>query len=459
MAAARATAPFLDRWRRVVERHPGCTIAVVGLACAAVYAGAFLTGASRGDAIRGDAVQYYAYLRSLVFDADLHFANEYERFYAEDSVWRTERTPTGRPPNMMSIGPALLWLPVFALATGLAWLASAAGIASPPDGYGLGLQVTAGLCGIAYATVGSYCCFRAAALRFPREAALWATLVAWLASPALYYTVVSPAYSHATTIFTMGVFVWAWMSGLGRVGARRFLLLGALAGLAALVRWQDAIVVLLPAVELLRGVIGRVTTPARAAGLGLCLAAGFAIGVSPQLIAWHAIYGSYVTVPQGSGFMQWTDPAIWAVLFSSRRGLFVWTPAVLLAAVGLVWVWRRDRLAGAGLTAVLAVAIYVNAAVADWWAGEAFGARRFISMTPIFAVGLAALGARVGGRRPGTVAVTTIALVAYNGLLLLQYQLFMRGHRDLVAYPTTYADVLIERLRLPFRLLWEWLGR
>jgi hypothetical protein len=108
----------------------------------------------------------------------------------------------------------------------------------------------------------------------------------------------------------------------------------------------------------------------------------------------------------------------------------------------------------------LALAVYVNASVADWWAGEAFGARRFISNLPIFAMGLAALASALAGRgRPREAAIGALALVAYNGLFLLQYQLFMRGHRDLVSYPDTLSDVLFDRLWLPFRLAWEWLGR
>ena len=55
----------------------------------------------------------------------------------------------------------------------------------------------------------------------------------------------------------------------------------------------------------------------------------------PQLAAWQVIYGELLITPQGGGFMKWTDPAIGSVLFSLNHGLFTWTPAVVLAVIGI----------------------------------------------------------------------------------------------------------------------------
>jgi hypothetical protein len=458
----------LTRWTDslfgAAERHPGRTIAAVGLVCAIAYASAFLTGVSRGQVMRGDAVQYYAYLRSAVFDRDLDFQNEYEHFYgargddAPPSVWLTERTPAGRPPNMMSVGPAILWSPFYLLCAGALWVLSAAGVGQAPTGFSTGLQLSAGVAGALYATAGAWLSFLAARRLFGVPAALWSTLVVWLAGPAVYYSVISPAYSHATSLFAVSLFVLIWLRSIGRYDLARGLLLGLAGGLAALVRWQDAIVLLLPACELISARLsGRLST-SRLAGLAGALAAGLVAGVLPQLAAWQAVFGSALVVPQGGSFMRWTEPALLSVLFSTRRGLFLWTPALLLAAAGLAWLWRRDRLVGSATALTVAVAVYVNAAVWDWWAGEAFGARRFISYTPLFVLGLAALAHRLdeAGRRTA-LRLAAAGLIVYNLLFLLQYQLFMRGHADLAPYPTSVTQILIDRLFLPARLLAAWL--
>jgi hypothetical protein len=446
-----------------IEEHPGRMFAAIGLAFAVAYAGAFLSGASRGPAIRGDAIQYYAYLRSLVFDRDLDFQNEYEHFYARgdagdaENFWLTAETGAGRRPNMMSIGPALLWSPFYVTAVAIAAVAASAGITNRPDGLSLGFQLIAGLAGVLYATAGAWLCSRIAATRFGPAAAFWGALVAWLAGPAIYYSLVSPAYSHATSLFATSLFVLVWLTGLGRTATWRFLGLGLLAGLAALVRWQDAIVLLLPAWELQDAVRrSRLPLPKAAMSVAL-LMAGLVVGVLPQLLAWHAIYGSFLTVPQGGSFMRWGEPAVLSVLFSTNHGLFLWTPALLIATVGLAWVWRRDHLIGSAVLLVFAAAVYVNAAVSDWWAGEAFGSRRFIACTPIFALGLAALGDLLESTgRLTTLRLTGVALVIYNALFLLQYQVAMRGRTDLAPYPETMQQILVDRLVLPWRLLGTW---
>ena len=96
------------------------------------------------------------------------------------------------------------------------------------------------MAGIFYATLGAWLTFWACALLFPRRAAFWATLVVWLGGPAIYYSSVSPTYSHATSLFAVSLFVYVWLRTRGASGYGRTLLLGALAGLVALVRWQDA---------------------------------------------------------------------------------------------------------------------------------------------------------------------------------------------------------------------------
>ena len=443
---------------RLAERHPGRTFAVIGVLCAVAYVVAVAPGSGRTRIINGDAIQYYAYLRSLVFDRDLDFANEYERFYGDgtgDSVWLHGRTAIGRSPNLMSIGPAILWAPMYLVALVLTSIARVAGSAVAVDGFSTPFQIAAGLAGIFYATLGVILIHRTVARRFSARAGFWGTLVAWLASPAIYYTLVSPAYSHAVALFTVALFVFVWIRAIGQHTAGRFLTLGILAGLAALVRWQDFILVAaFPALELVIAMRqGRVAFP-RAVALISVMGLAAAVAFSPQLMAWRAIYGDFFVIPQGSSFMRWTEPAIASVLFSTRHGLLLWTPALIPAIAGLVWLWRRDHIVAAGAMAAVAISIYVNAAVSDWWAGEAFGSRRFVSDTVFFAFGLAALGTWLSGRlRDTTLRVASIGLIVYNLLFLVQYQLYMRGYRDDAPYPDTVKAILVDRLIVPFKFL------
>jgi hypothetical protein len=462
-SASAAPVASIARGFASLERRPGAVFAALGALSIAAYLVA-LTVFPRphNRVLDGDAIQYYAYLRSIVFDGDLDFRNEYAALYrdradAGDNVWLTGRTPTGRPPNMMSIGPALLWSPFFLLTCLGVWLARLAGLDVPFDGFAAPFQLSAGVGGIVYAAGGAYLAYRLAARLYPRVPAFWGALVAWLATPAIYYSLVSPAYSHAVSLFAVALFSYVWFVTRGDERIRRAALLGALGGLAMLVRWQDVIVLVLPVLETTRRVARRQLEIRPAIVRTTLMAAAAGLVVIPQLVAWQRIYGTPIVMPQGTGFMRWTDPALWQVLFSTRHGLLLWTPAVVPALLGLTVVRRRDTDLGWGAVLVVLLSIYINACVGDWWAGEAFGARRFAGDTVFFALGLAAVFAGTPGlRRPGAVRAAALVLITYNVLFLFQYQLFMRGLRELVPYPTTVKQILIDRLTLPWRLARAW---
>lgn len=447
-----------------LEHRPGAVFAALGAVLVAAYLVA-LTAFPRphGRVLDGDAIQYYAYLRSLVFDGDLDFRNEYAALYrparpdASDNVWLTAQTPTGRVPNMMSIGPALLWSPFFLLTCVGVALLRLAGVDVPLDGFAAPFQLSAGVAGIVYAAGGAYLGFRLAARLYAPAPAFWGALAAWLATPAIYYSLVSPAYSHAVSLFAVALFSYAWLVTRGDERIQRAVVLGSLGGLAMLVRWQDAIVLALPVLETIRRAARREVALRPAFARLAVIAAVAGLVMVPQLLAWQRIYGGLLVLPQGAGFMRWTEPALWQVLFSTRHGLFLWTPAVMPAVLGLALVRRRDADLGWGAVLVVLLSMYINACVSDWWAGEAFGARRFVGDTVFFALGLTAVFAgtrRLG--RPAVVRAAALALVVYNLLFLLQYQVFMRGFHDLAPYPTTVKQILVDRLTLPGRLVRAW---
>jgi hypothetical protein len=180
---------------------------------------------------------------------------------------------------------------------------------------------------------------------------------------------------------------------------------------------------------------------------------------APQMIVWNVLYGQPFTGPQGPSFLRWSEPHVIDVLFSDNHGLFTWTPIVLLSLIGVVRLARRVPGLALPVGVVVAGSWYVNAAVADWWGGEAFGARRFLSLFPLFTLGLAVwvqpLHSRVG--RWPLRAAAAWTLVGANALLLFQYQLFMKGLGEIAPYPRGWVDMWLTRFVVPIRFLeWWW---
>ena len=445
----------------LAERAPGRVIAALTVLFVCAYAASLVWLAKPdGRVVFGDALHHYVQLRSIVFDRDLKFTNEYLHLYGPgagqdpETDWIVKTNATGHIRNLMPVGPALLWSPLFLLVTAGVWIANAFGAAYPLDGYGRLFQASTGFSGILAAGLGVWCAYLAAASLVSRRAAIWATLAVWLASSALYYSVISPTYSHAASLLAVSAFWLAFVRTRDRQDLPRYAALGALAGIAALMRWQDAILLAVVACDAVaaRRSIGLAGIVARLAVAGAAAAVAFA----PQSIVWQTLYGHPFTIPQGSSFMKWGTPALWQVLVSDNHGLFSWTPILLLATAGLVPLIRRVPRVGIAAAVFLVASWYVNASVADWWGGEAFGGRRFVACFPVFVLGAAMVFERWRDR-PGTLAAITIAFVALNGLLLLQYQTFMHGLRTVAPYPNGLYGLYVARFVVPLRLLWRWL--
>ena len=413
-----------------------------------------------GRVVFGDATHHFVQLRSMVFDRDLHFQNEYTRIYGlrggePGTEWvTTEHTVTGHVRNYMPVGPALLWMPLYLIVAAGQWALSALGLTGVPDGFDRALQLVPGVTGVLSTIAAALLCLRLARTRTDETTALVSVLAVWLGSHAIYYSLVSPSYSHAASMLATSAFFYRWITTRDAPSIGRLAGWGALAGLAALMRWQDALLVGIPLMEALRW---RASVVARLGG-GLAAIAAAALVFAPQMAIWTVLYGQPLAIPQGASFMRWTSPHPVAVLLSDNHGLFTWAPILIPATLGLLTIVRRERALALPLVAVVVAAWYTNAAVADWWAGEAFGARRFLSLFPLFVLGTARwLGGREASAGRSWRHGALVVLTGLNLLLLLQYQLFMKGLVLLSPYPQFWADMFLTRFVVPFRLLqWMW---
>jgi hypothetical protein len=84
----------------------------------------------------------------------------------------------------------------------------------------------------------------------------------------------------------------------------------------------------------------------------------------------------------------WASPALLQVLFSANHGLLSWTPLLAISFLGIALLAWRTPAVGVPL-AVASVAFYLFFALFPYWAGiSSYGSRFFVSLTAIFIVGL-----------------------------------------------------------------------
>jgi hypothetical protein len=401
-----------------------------------------------------DEVQYYAYLRSVYFDRDLDFRNEYEHFaeqgrrFGDEAVFNAllredannPNPRTGLLRNVAPVGSAIMWAPGFILADAAVAGANALGASIPRDGYARPYIVAVCLMSALYSLLGLMLTYRLARRHSGDFAATLATLTVFLASPLVFYTYIAMPWSHATGFFLFALFLTVWMRHWGRQrerGPGTWALLGLIGGLMVMTREQLGLLLVIPALEALGGYWALLRARDLRGALGLLgrhllFVAVLALALTPQLLAYQVLNGRPAPSSTVSGKLIWTSPNFFNTLIDPGRGAFLWAPVLALGLAGLALIGRRDPALALLLLAGFVAQTYINGAFGTTWhLRRAFGFRRLIECTPIFVIGLAALVAWLRPRLGAWPLLAAAALLVYwNVALIAQWTLIRPAIRD-----------------------------
>lgn len=404
-----------------------------------------------------DAVEYYSHLRSLYFDHDVDFANEFAHFGILSRWDKAQPTATGHRRTVFSVGPALLWMPFYAAGDLVARLRG-----DVQEGYSPAHIRAVCLGSLVYGVLGLLLVHGLLEKAFAPPVPFWTTLLVAYATFLFWYLAYEPVMSHAASFFLAALVLRLFWDRGPALTPRRAAAIGLVIGLATDVRWQNVLLLSLP------GATIALERPrlARAAGAAAALIGGFGLGVLPQLLVFKAIYGTYLlTYPvQGRDFLHLSRPALMETVFSSRHGLLYWTPVLWAGFLGLAALAIRRPRTGVMLLVPVALLTYINASSGDWWAGGSYSNRRFDSALPFLAVGLAASLAalrRLAARRPEAVlAAAGAALVLWNGLFMEQYRRGAIPRDDTVSFARVAensADILAAAVGSPVAWPANWI--
>jgi len=394
-----------------------CALVVVMYACNHDMAGKPDAPRGTGQYLpildRGDGHMMYLMARSTAIDLDWVFDNDLARF---GDPWNEPRTATGRKSIVQPVGPALVWTPLIWISDAGAAVVNLFGADIPLHGYTLFTQrfvfLSSALFGCAACLLGAWLARR---LALGRWATSYATVAVLLGTSLTYYATYMPSYAHAMDAAICAAIIAWWAKTLGRNDVRRWMVLGVLLGVAALIRVQDFALGVVVVVELAftrdkQSLIKIVT------GGAIALAVAVIVFI-PQLVEWHVVFGKTFAVPQGAHYTRFGSPMILELLWAPRNGWLVTTPIAYAGLVGLFFIPREHRVVAAGLIAVVVVQIYLNSTIADWWGSASFGQRRLCSVTLPLVVGNAALLTRL--RRARLVWLQHAAIVLVFGALVV----------------------------------------
>lgn len=388
----------------------------------AVYAGGLAW-----PPIRSDAFSYHVYLPSwfIFHDTSLEAlsrdccAGTFPEF---SGIFRWPGTGRWMDPHPM--GVALMAAPFFLAAHVLTRWSNLS-----PDGFSFYYQIVTASSGVFYLALGLWFLQRVLARRFSSGVTLATLVVVTWGTDLYHYATYDSLFSHVFSFCLLAALLDLTPLWLASPTPGRSIALGAVAALIVLTRATN---VLLLGFVALYGITGAPALRARASflkrnwGCALLVVATAALLLWPQVALQRHVTGQWLANPYGPrrGAFDFGAPRILDVLASPQKGLFFWSPVLVLGVIGFFPLAAFLPEVILPLAIVLPLDLYLVASWREWQFGGSYGHRAFTDVLPVFALGMAALFSRVRGTRLAPlVGILVTMAVALSVVQMLQYWL------------------------------------
>ncbi|TND09654.1 MAG: hypothetical protein FD123_1011 [Bacteroidetes bacterium] len=339
--------------------------------------------------VDSDGQGYYAYLPAVFVQHDLQYKFGEEMLCKYRGICGTNlgRAWCNRVDsfyvNKYYAGVAVALAPFYLPAYGLSdWLDY------DHDGYSLLYQCSVSVGALFYLMLG-LCCLRRLMKRFEiREAAQAIVLLTlFFGTNLFYYTLNESSMSH---VFSFG-FICAFLLTAHRMietcTAKRMLLFSFLFAMIILIRPVNGLIIL--ALPFLAGSWENMKTlfpglwKNKTALMFSVLV--FCAVLFIQLLLYYFQCGKWFVYSYTNEKLVFAEPHFFDILFSWRKGLFIYTP-VLLVMLGGLFTLRREPFRAASFLLFFLVLTYVLSCWWMWFYGGSYGMRAFIEFFPLFAI-------------------------------------------------------------------------
>ena len=348
-------------------------------------------GAGWKSIITSDGRGYYAYLPAIFIYQDHTFKKvtwSEKKLYGYSDYHPNFLVPYGKQMvNKYFAGESLLLLPFFGLATLCSWI-----FGLPLNGYSFYFQLFIGFGALFYLFMGLLFLKNILTRMMINQQAIALTLVVFvLGTNLFYYTIWQATMSHVYSFFAINAFIWFNLRANEKRTALSATLLGLCFGIVLLIRPVNGIVLLV--IPFLfsswSGFFNYLKFIFLGRGLWVFPLLLLILLIQPLLWYWQT--GQFMVWSyQNEGFY-FLRPHLYDILFSYRKGLFIYTPIILVSLIGMIFFFRRSWFRIMFLLLFLVTATWVTASWWNWYYGDGFGMRPFIDYYGIFALLLAAL--------------------------------------------------------------------
>ncbi|MDY0102389.1 MAG: hypothetical protein RBS07_05585 [Lentimicrobium sp.] len=341
--------------------------------------------------LESDAKGYYAYLPAIFIYNDLNFSFfdeiEKEKYYNENIFYDYRAFVDGSYISKYYMGTALVQLPFFLIAHGLSIATN-----NDPDGYSKFYIILVNIAALFWLLAGLIFINRSLkSFQISDKIRAITLLTAVFGTNLFYYSISEPGMSHVYSFAFISMFFYYTRQYYQTLRSVNMLTLSVLLGLIVLIRPVNGLIVFIfPFAAGSKAIfyqgIQRLFKPMKFLIAGTFIFLGV---ISLQLFYYKSATGSffiYSYLGEGFNFMK---PHFFEILFSFRKGLFLYTPIYLLSFLGCIYLWKNNRFMFWSWLAFFFLITYVFSSWSNWWYGGSFSSRVYVEYIPLFMVLLA----------------------------------------------------------------------
>jgi hypothetical protein len=334
-----------------------------------------------------DANGYYAYLPATFIYNDFNFSFFEpigKKYFSTHSNFDIRAKYRGKDINKCYSGTSVAILPFFLVGHGISLLED-----ENIDGYSYWYALTMSLAAIFYCFIGLIALQKILHRYFKNDKLISLLLILILFGTNLfYYTTSEPLMSHIYSFAFINLFVLSVMNFIEEEKKKFIYLSAFFLGMIVLIRPVNGLVIfILPFIAGSQQIFFKMIKNLFKSYKQILLAALIFLSILfIQLIYYKLETGSWLIYSYGNEKINFLKPHIADFLFSYRKGLFLYTPLILLSLAGLIFLYGKNKWQFYSISLFIFLLIYVFSSWWNWWYGGSFGMRPMIEYYFAFTV-------------------------------------------------------------------------
>jgi hypothetical protein len=343
--------------------------------------------------IRSDGKCYNLYLPAIFIYNDLSFKfvqeTEFKIYYDKNNCLDCRQYLGDKVFDKYTAGVALAQLPFFISAHIYAKLTGFSA-----DGYSAPYQICITIAALFYLFMGLWFLnLMLATYKIKPINRILVLICCVFGTNLFYYTVGEPGLSHVYSFAFVNMLVYNARQYFAK-GASDYLVKAGIAiGMIFLIRPVNLIILpgILVFADNRQNFISKIKLLRQKLFPLLFALLCFSLIASVQVAIYLIQTGHLWFYSYGNESFDFSRPEIINILFSYKKGLFLYTPLYLISLLGLFFMYRKQKLATISLPIFLLFFTYIVSSWWNWWYGGSFSSRVYVDILVFFMMPLAFL--------------------------------------------------------------------